>query len=78
MSSAIVKGLRGYFRDFAPEGTVLASRKHIIARGETLSAIAQQYRVSTNALRKHNGLKGDLVRVGQMLSIPSANSTSGT
>lgn len=78
MTSAIVKGLRGYFRDFAPEGTVLASRKHIIARGETLSAIAQQYRVSTNALRKYNGLKGDLVRVGQMLSIPSANSISGT
>lgn len=78
MTGAIVKGLRGYFRDFAPEGTVLASRKHIITRGETLSAIAQQYRVSTNALRKHNGLKGDLVRVGQMLSIPSANSISGT
>lgn len=74
LSSAIVQGLHGYFRDFAPEGTLLASRKHIISRGETLSTIAQQYRVSTRSLREFNGLKGDLVRVGQTLSIPAANS----
>ncbi|MEM6998559.1 MAG: N-acetylmuramoyl-L-alanine amidase [Pseudomonadota bacterium] len=76
MASAIVHGLKGYFRDFAPEGTILASRKHIISRGETLSTIAQQYRVSTNTLREYNGLKGDLVRVGQTISIPK--SSSGT
>ncbi|MBL1140526.1 MAG: AMIN domain-containing protein [Proteobacteria bacterium] len=76
MANAMVVGLRGYFRDFAPEGTILASRKHIIARGETLSTIAQQYRVSTNTLRQYNGLKGDLVRVGQTISIP--RSSSGT
>lgn len=75
MSNAIVRGLRGYFRDFAPEGTILASRKHIIARGETLSTIAQQYRVSTSTLREYNGLKGDLVRVGQTLSIPRSSGT---
>jgi N-acetylmuramoyl-L-alanine amidase len=75
MASAIVHGLRGYFRDFAPEGTILASRKHIIARGETLSTIAQQYRVSTNTLREYNGLKGDLVRVGQTISIPRSSGT---
>lgn len=78
MTNAIVRGLRGYFRDFAPEGSVLASRKHIISRGETLSTIAHQYHVSTNVLREYNGLKGDLVRVGQTLSIPSGNSSSGT
>ena len=75
MANAIVVGLRGYFRDFAPEGTILASRKHIIGRGETLSAIAQHYRVSTDSLRRYNDLKGDLVRVGQTISIPR---TSGT
>jgi len=75
MANAIVIGLRGYFRDFAPEGTILASRKHIIGRGETLSTIAQHYRVSTNSLRQHNGLKGDLVRVGQSLSIPRSSGT---
>ncbi len=75
MANAIVVGLHGYFRDFAPEGTILAARKHIIERGETLSTIAQQYRVSTNTLRQHNGLKGDLVRVGQSLSIPRSSGT---
>lgn len=76
LAGAIVKSLHGYFRDFAPEGTLLASRKHIIERGETLSTIAQQYQVTTDSLREHNGLKGDLVRVGQTISIPS--SSSGT
>jgi N-acetylmuramoyl-L-alanine amidase len=75
MANAIVLGLHGYFRDFAPEGTILASRKHIIEHGETLSTIAQQYRVSTNTLRQYNGLKGDLVRVGQSLSIPRSSGT---
>ncbi len=75
MANAIVVGLHGYFRDFAPEGTILASRKHIIERGETLSTIAQQYRVSTNTLRQYNGLKGDLVRVGQTISIPRSSGT---
>ena len=74
MANAILDGLRGYFRDFAPEGTLLASRKHIIERGETLSTIAQQYKITTDSLREYNGLKGDLVRVGQTLSIPSTNS----
>ena len=74
MSKAIVSSLRAYFRDFAPEGTLLASRKHIITRGETLSTIAQQYKVSTQTLREYNGLKGDLVRIGQTLSIPQSNS----
>lgn len=74
LAGAIVDGLRGYFREHAPEGTLLASRaairKHVIVRGDTLSAIAQQYRVSMQKLRDHNGLKGDIIKVGQVLSIP--------
>ena len=57
-----------------PEGTLLASaanRKHIIARGDTLSGIAQRYRVSMNTLRDSNRLKGDTIRVGQVLNIPT-------
>ena len=73
LARAILSGLRGYFSDHAPEGTILASRKHIIARGDTLSAIAQQYRVSTQRLRESNGLKGDTIRIGQVLMIPDGN-----
>ncbi|MCK5432511.1 MAG: N-acetylmuramoyl-L-alanine amidase, partial [Gammaproteobacteria bacterium] len=64
LAKALLSGLKGYFRDYAPEGTLLASvatRKHIIARGDTLSGIAQRYRVSMNTLRDSNRLKGDTI-----------------
>ena len=74
LAKALLSGLKGYFSDYAPEGTLLASvanRKHIIARGDTLSRIAQQYRVSMNTLRDSNRLKSDTIRVGQVLIIPT-------
>ena len=76
MSNAILYGLKGYFRDFAPEGTLISLRKHIIKRGETLSTIAQRYQISANKLREYNSLKGDLVRAGQTIVIP--RNSSGT
>ena len=75
MSKAIFHGIKGYFRDFAPEGTLISLRKHIIERGETLSTIAQQYRVSPNMLKKYNSLKGDFVRAGQTIIIPRNSGT---
>ncbi len=48
-------------------------RKHVIARGDTLSTIAQHYQVNLNSLRDVNGLKNDLLRVGQTLMIPSGS-----
>ena len=75
MSNAIFHGIKGYFRDFAPEGTLISLRKHIIERGETLSTIAQQYRVSPNMLKKYNSLKGDFVRAGQTIIIPRNSGT---
>ncbi len=75
MSNAILIGLKGYFRDFAPEDSLLSSRKHTIERGETLSTIARLYRISPNMLRKYNSLKGDLVRAGQTIIIPRNSGT---
>ncbi len=74
LAGAILQGLRSYFNEYAPEGTLLATtvtRKHVITRGDTLSAIAEQYRISMQRLREHNNLKNDVIRVGQVLSIPS-------
>jgi N-acetylmuramoyl-L-alanine amidase len=74
LAGAILQGLRSYFNEYAPEGTLLANnvtRKHVITRGDTLSAIAQQYRISMQRLREHNNLKTDAIRIGQVLSIPS-------
>jgi len=46
--------------------------EHIIQRGETLSEIAQFYRVSLADLRAANNLRGDRILIGQTLIIPSA------
>jgi N-acetylmuramoyl-L-alanine amidase len=73
LADAIVDGLRGYFLDKAPPGTILAARRHVIARGDTLSGIAAQYRVSVETLRRANGLRGDVIRTGQTLTIPSGS-----
>ena len=44
--------------------------RHIIARGETLSQIAERYRVSSASIRRTNSLRTDVLRVGQVLTIP--------
>ena len=46
--------------------------EHKIQRGETLSEIAQFYRVSLADLRAANNLRGDRILIGQTLIIPSA------
>jgi len=69
-AGAVLKGLRGYFTEHAPPGTLYATRKHVITRGDTLSDIAHQYRVSLARLRNVNKLRGDTVRIGQVIRIP--------
>jgi N-acetylmuramoyl-L-alanine amidase len=74
LAQAIMTGVRGYFRQNPPPGTILAmnkSRKHVISRGETLSGIAQQYRVSLDTLRSANKLRSNTLRIGQVLQIPA-------
>ena len=46
--------------------------EHKIQRGETLSGIAQFYRVSLADLRAANNLRGDRILIGQTLVIPPA------
>ena len=43
---------------------------HRVGRGDTLSEIAQRYRVSVTSLRTANRLKGKELRPGQVLKIP--------
>jgi N-acetylmuramoyl-L-alanine amidase len=77
IATALMKGIRDYFKYQPPPGTLLASnqarkapRKHVISRGETLIAIANRYQVSVSRLRNANELKGDTIRIGQVLQIP--------
>ncbi|MGB4247347.1 MAG: LysM peptidoglycan-binding domain-containing protein, partial [Pseudohongiellaceae bacterium] len=45
--------------------------EHQTARGETLSGIAERYRVSLSSLRAANDLRNDVIHVGQVLKIPA-------
>jgi N-acetylmuramoyl-L-alanine amidase len=79
LASALMSGVREYFHVNPPPGTWIARnrgsgggtpREIVIARGDTLSGIASRYNVSIPVLRRHNGLKDDSIRVGQILTIP--------
>jgi N-acetylmuramoyl-L-alanine amidase len=73
LAKAIQKGIEDYFTKSPPPGTLLAQnspKRHVIASGETLSEIAQQYNVSLSLLRQTNSIQGDRLLVGQVLTIP--------
>ncbi|TVO75964.1 N-acetylmuramoyl-L-alanine amidase [Sedimenticola selenatireducens] len=73
VARAILTGLRGYFRNSPPPGTLMASlksRKHTISRGDTLGRIADQYDISLASLKSANGISSDIIRIGQVLVIP--------
>lgn len=44
--------------------------RYTVKKGDTLGAIAARNRTSVKALKSANGLKSDLIRVGQTLRIP--------
>lgn len=69
LAQAMLRGIRDYFAKHPPPDTGV-SRQYVVKSGDTLSDIAQQFRVSLNDLRGYNGLKSDTVRVGSTLRIP--------
>jgi N-acetylmuramoyl-L-alanine amidase len=70
LAQAVLEGIKAYFADNPPPGTLFASRRHVITPGDTLSGIASRYGISLSRLRTANELRGDLVRVGQVITIP--------
>ena len=73
---AIHQGVVSYWRANPPPGTLLAHRAsggldHRIERGDTLSGIAAQYGTTVARIRQANGLAGNRIRVGQVLTIPA-------
>ena len=79
VAQAVLAGIRRYFHQNPPPDTRIAldlrrrggaARRHVIARGDTLSEIAERYAVSTRDLRQANNLTSDRIVVGQTLSIP--------
>lgn len=83
LGDAIVRGVMTYFHELPPEGTLLAWQKqngrmpegeYTVQRGDSLSVIAQRHGVGLGQLRSANGLNGDVIHVGQRLTIPGSSS----
>ena len=71
--AASARPLRAATRARGKDGKVAATayRTHTVSRGQTLSNIAEKYRVPVGKLRSANGLRGNSVRAGQVLKIPT-------
>ena len=81
LAGAMFRAMRGYFTAFPPPDSYLALNRntapsepirHVIARGDTLSEIADRYNVPLGTLRRTNNLRSDRIRIGQVLQIPAA------
>jgi N-acetylmuramoyl-L-alanine amidase len=73
LARSIFDGVKGYFENYRPLRYVERNgepRNHTVRRGETLSELANQYRVSLSDLKSVNGLTSDRLRVGEVLQIP--------
>ncbi len=85
IARAILAGIKQYFTQHPPRGTYYATKKqqqlaqrhqemtYHVAKGDTLSAIAEQYHVSVNAIRTRNQLSNHTIRVGQVLILPAVS-----
>lgn len=75
LAKAISLAVDKYFSRNPPAGTLIAAtrvREHKVSRGESLSVVAQRYKVSVRELKSANNLKSNVVRIGQTLKIPQA------
>jgi len=79
LAGAILGGIRSYFYANPPPDTQIAMDvrrvpdgqvRHKIARGDTISELAERYNVSPGAIRAANKLTDDNIRIGQVLAIP--------
>ncbi|MBB5021774.1 LysM peptidoglycan-binding domain-containing protein [Desulfurispira natronophila] len=56
--------------------TTSGAVEHRVRSGENLSTIASRYNTSVSQIRQHNSLNGDIIRPGQVLSIPMQQTAS--
>lgn len=83
MARAIYAGIKSHFWNKPPAYTYVAyeknggdkqttQRHYQVVSGDTLSVIASRHGIALKVLRKTNDLKGDKIRVGQVLRIPTS------
>jgi N-acetylmuramoyl-L-alanine amidase len=78
LAEAMFTSIKAFFKKTPPDGTLWAQWKqnapqqHRVTSGESLSLLAQRYGVTVTRLKSENNLSSDLVRIGQVLTIPSS------
>lgn len=75
LAQSIFDGVKQHFKGSPPDGSLWAKwkqehRTHKVRSGESLSLLAQRYKVRVSTLKKANNLNTDVVRIGQVLTIP--------
>ena len=55
---------------------VETNQEYVVRRGDTLSEIATKTGASIAQLRSANGLRGDMLQIGQKLQVPASGSTT--
>jgi len=50
-----------------------STAQYKVRSGDTLGAIAARHRVSINSVKKANGMRGSLIKTGQVLTIPGSS-----
>ena len=53
-----------------PTTTASPSFEHVVQAGDTLWLLSQRYGTTVDAIKRLNGLTGDMLRIGQVLQIP--------
>lgn len=76
LAKAMFNAAKRYFKQVPPDGTLWASEKaknrtHKVRSGESLSILAQRYNVKISSIKAANNLNNDVVRIGQVLTIPN-------
>lgn len=81
-AEAIGDGIMQFFSENPPVGTLVAKQQkhqrptaidYTISRGDTLSDIADRFNVRLRKLRALNNIRGDQIRVGQVIRIPAGS-----
>lgn len=69
LATGLLQGIRRHVSQQNP-AFAMGDGQHVVQRGDTLSQIANRYRVSIDALRQANGIGNDMLTVGRTLQIP--------
>lgn len=64
--------------DVIPPGPDMGFTEYVVRSGDTLWLLARRFGTTVDAIKKLNGLSGDELSIGQVLKIPTAQSSDGS